>query len=126
MADELDEERYAAECRRLVEKLQDLAQGRRMSIRSLEKSMGVSDSLFNKVLKGKITLQFRHVLMICDALGVDWRDFFAEVYGLKPGPARETDQEKILFLVRIGVLSPERAARLLADLPPAFGLPEKD
>jgi transcriptional regulator with XRE-family HTH domain len=126
MADESDEERYAAECRRLVEKLQDLAQKRRMSIRSLEKSMGVGDSAFNKVLNGKITLQFRHILMICDALSVDWREFFADFYGLKPSPAKETDQEKILFLVRVGVLTPEQAIRLLADLPPAPSLPEKD
>jgi transcriptional regulator with XRE-family HTH domain len=126
MADEPYEERYAAECRRLVEKLQDLAQKQRMSIRSLEKSMGVGDSAFNKVLNGKITLQFRHILMICDALGVDWREFFAEVYGLKPSPAKESDQEKILFLVRCGVLKPEQAVRLLADLPPEPALPEKD
>jgi transcriptional regulator with XRE-family HTH domain len=124
MADEPDEERYAAECRRLVEKLQELAQKRRMSIRSLEKSMGVGDSAFNKVLNGKITLQFRHILMICDALSVDWREFFAEVYGLKPSPAKETDQEKILFLVRCGVLKPEQAVRLLADLPSEPALPE--
>jgi transcriptional regulator with XRE-family HTH domain len=97
-----------------------------MSTRSMEKSMGVGDSAFNKVLNGKITLQFRHILMICDALGVDWREFFTELYGLKPSPAKETDQEKILFLVQIGVLTPKRAARLLADLPPAPELPEED
>lgn len=97
-----------------------------MSIRSLEKSMGVGDSVFNKVLKGKTTLQFRHVLMICDALGVGWRELFADFYGLGPSPAQETDRERILFLVRVGLLTPEQAARLLADLPPAPDLPEQD
>ncbi|HEY3567283.1 MAG TPA: helix-turn-helix transcriptional regulator [Thermoanaerobaculia bacterium] len=126
MSEEPDDERYAAECRRLVEMLQDLARSRRMSIRSMEKAMGVGDSVFNKVLKGKITLQFRHVLMICDALGIGWRELFAEFYGLGPTPARETDRERILFLVRVGLLTPEQASRLLADLPPAPDLPKQD
>jgi transcriptional regulator with XRE-family HTH domain len=126
MSDEPDDERYTAECRRLVEMLQDLARSRRMSIRSMEKTMGVGDSVFNKVLKGKVTLQFRHILMICDALGVGWRELFAEFYGLGPTPARETDRERILFLVRVGLLTPEQASRLLADLPPAPDLLKKD
>lgn len=126
MSDEPEDERYAAECRRLVKRLLDLAQSRRISIRSMEKAMGVGDSAFNKVLKGKITLQFRHVLMICDALEVDWRDFFAEFYGLGPTPAQETDRERIRFLVRVGLLTPEQASRLLADLPPAPELPQQD
>jgi transcriptional regulator with XRE-family HTH domain len=126
MSEEPDDERYAAECRRLVEMLQDLAQSRRMSIRSMEKAMGVGDSVFNKVLKGKITLQFRHILLICDALGIGWREFFAGLYGLGPTPAQETDRERIVFLVRVGLLTPEQASRLLADLPPAPALPKQD
>ncbi len=126
MSDEPEDERYAAECRRLVKRLLDLAQSRRISIRSMEKAMGVGDSAFNKVLKGKITLQFRHVLMICDALEVGWRDFFAEFYGLGPTPAQETDRERIRFLVRVGLLTPEQASRLLADLPPAPELPQQE
>src|SRR3954452_19595138 len=97
MSEETDDERYAAECRRLVEMLQDLAQSRRKSIRSMEKAMGVGDSVFNKVLKGKVNLQFRHVLMICDALGIGWRELFGEFYGLGPAPAKEMDRERILF-----------------------------
>jgi transcriptional regulator with XRE-family HTH domain len=126
MPEELDDERYAAECRRLVEMLQDLARSRRMSIRSMEKAMGVGDSVFNKVLKGKVTLQFRHVLMICDALGIGWRELFAEFYGLGPIPTQETDRERILLLVRVGLLTPDQASRLLADLPPAPALPRQD
>jgi transcriptional regulator with XRE-family HTH domain len=122
--EEPEDERYDAECRRLVEMLLDFAQSRRTSIRSMEKAMGVGDSVFNKVLKGKVTLQFRHILMICDALGVGWRDFFADFYGLGPTPAQETDRERIRFLVRVGLLTPEQAAKLLADLPPAPDLPQ--
>src|SRR3954470_5673477 len=126
MPEEPEDERYTAECHRLVETLLDLAQSRRKSIRSMEKAMGVGDSVFNKVLKGKVNLQFRHVLMICDALGIGWRDFFAGLYGLGPTPAQETDRERILFLVRVGLLTPEQASRLLADLPPAPALPKQD
>ncbi len=126
MPEELDDERYAVECRRLVEMLQDLARSRRMSIRSMEKAMGVGDSVFNKVLKGKVTLQFRHILMICDALGIGWRELFAEFYGLGPTPTQETDRERILLLVRVGLLTPDQASRLLTDLPPAPALPRQD
>lgn len=130
MPDEHDEERWEAECLRLVAKLQQLADERHLSIRALEKKMGVGDSVFNKVLKGKITLQFRHVLMICDALGVSWKEFFAGLYGLElePAPAEptETEQEKILFLVRVGVLTPKQAAKLLKNLPPAPDLLEQE
>lgn len=125
MSEEPDDERYALECRRLVELLQDLARSRRVSIRSMEKAMGVGDSVFNKVLKGKVTLQFRHILMICDALGIGWRELFAELYSLGPAPAQETDRERLLFLVRVGLLTPEQASQLLTDLPPAPALPEQ-
>jgi len=75
-----------------------------MSIRSMEKAMGVGDSVFNKVLKGKITLQLRHVLMIRVAerigerprgsvfhLGREMLCFVieSEVPRLLPVPARE-------------------------------------
>ncbi len=126
MPEEPDDERYAAECRRLVEMLQDLARSRRTSIRSMEKAMGVGDSVFNKVLKGKVTLQFRHVLMICDALGIGWRELFAEFYGLGPTPTQETDRERILLLVRVGLLTPDQASRLLTDPPPASALPRQE
>jgi len=122
-----DEERWKAECLRLVARLQQFADERHLSIRALEKKIGVGDSVFNKVLKGKITLQFRHVLMICDALEIGWKEFFAGFYGLdvEPAPAEpsETEQEKILFLVRIGLLTPKQAAKLLKNLPPAPELP---
>jgi len=50
---------------------------------------------------------------------------FAGLYGLEAAPAEpsETEQEKILFLVRVGLLTPKQAARLLKSLPPAPELP---
>ena len=72
--------------------------------RSLEKAMGVGDSVFSKVLKGKITLNVRHVLMICTALGIEWKDFFARAYGMSEGSvdaAAPDDAELEARLVRI-------------------------
>jgi transcriptional regulator with XRE-family HTH domain len=77
---------FAAETSRLVEVLARLVKERHVSVRSLEKAMGVGDSVFSKVLKGKITLNVRHVLMICTALGIEWKDFFARAYGMNEAP----------------------------------------
>jgi transcriptional regulator with XRE-family HTH domain len=78
-----------------------------VSIRSLEKRMGVGDSVFNKVLKGEVTLQLRHVLMICDALGVDWKEFFAEVYELETKDQNgEFEARMTRHLIRLGLFDP--------------------
>jgi transcriptional regulator with XRE-family HTH domain len=77
---------FAAETSRLVQVLARLVKEKHVSVRSLEKAMGVGDSVFSKVLKGKITLNVRHVLMICTALGIEWKDFFARAYGMSEAP----------------------------------------
>jgi hypothetical protein len=56
-------DRYEEEALRLVRVLASMALEKRVSVRSLEKKMGVGDSVFSKVLRGKITSQVRHVLM---------------------------------------------------------------
>lgn len=83
-------DRYTAEAERFAQVLSFLVKEKHASVRSLEQRMGVGDSVFSKVLKSKVTLQVRHVLMICDAIGIEWSDFFAKAYGL-------AGQEKIVF-----------------------------
>jgi transcriptional regulator with XRE-family HTH domain len=118
MADE-PRDRYEEEALRLVRVLATLAAERRVSVRSLEKKMGVGDSVFSKVLKGKITLQVRHVLMIADALEIGWRDLFARAYGLVPALAppadsREEESRMVQLLLRLGVIDAETARRALS------------
>ena len=110
MADEVAEDRYRMETLRLVEMLRRKARLRGVSIRSLEKRMGVGDSVFNKVLKGEVTLQLRHVLMICDALEVDWKEFFAEAYGLETKDQHgELEERMTRHLIRLGLFHPDKA-----------------
>jgi transcriptional regulator with XRE-family HTH domain len=114
MNDDGNADPFAAETSRLVQVLADLVKEKRVSVRSLEKAMGVGDSVFSKVLKGRITLNVRHVLMICTALGIEWRDFFARAYGLAgtdappaAGPLpddAQLEEKMIRILTRLGVL----------------------
>jgi transcriptional regulator with XRE-family HTH domain len=113
------EDRYSLETERLVKVLAFLVKDKPASVRSLEKRMGVGDSVFAKVLKGKITLQVRHILMICDALGIEWSDFFAKAYGLGGQTPIVFSEEALLtqkirpilldLLVQLGVIPPEAA-----------------
>jgi len=96
---------FTAEALRIAGLLADVVRDRNVSVRSLEKKIGVAESLFAKVLKGKITLQLRHVVMICTALGIEWQDFFAHAYQSAP----LTDTEKIrrvaaAMLVDLGIV----------------------
>lgn len=73
-------DRYTEETLRLAEMLKTLAKSKRRSIRSIEQQMGVGTSIFHKVLKGDVTLHVRHVLMIAEALEIDWAEFFHLAY----------------------------------------------
>jgi transcriptional regulator with XRE-family HTH domain len=119
---------FSVETSRLVEALARKVRESGVSVRSLEKKMGVGDSVFSKVLKGKITLQVRHILLICTALGIDWKDFFADVYGLggskePAAPAvapklvteAELDRRVIRLLLRLKVIEPDAVVDLLPD-----------
>jgi transcriptional regulator with XRE-family HTH domain len=113
-------DRYEAEALRLVKVLASLAEEKRVSIRSLEKKMRVGESVFSKVLRGRVTLQVRHVLMIADALGVGWSEFFARAYGgqvTRPVAAAAEDEERkmIGLLLRLGLIDAETARRAMAS-----------
>ena len=73
-------DKYTEEALRLAGMLKTLAKSKRRSVRSLEQRMGVGTSIFHKVLKGDVTLQLRHLLMIADALEIDWAEFFHLAY----------------------------------------------
>ena len=114
-------DRYEEEALRLVQVLASMARERRVSVRSLEKKMGVGDSVFAKVLRGRITPQVRHVLMIADALEVGWPELFAQAYGLAvPRLPRATapadlEEHMIGLLLRLGVIDAETARRALSS-----------
>ena len=117
MSDEEPRDRYEEEALRLVQVLAALAREKRVSVRSLEKKMGVGDSVFAKVLRGRITPQVRHVLMIADALEVGWPELFARAYGLAvPRPPSATapadlQEQMVAILLRLGVIDAETARR---------------
>ena len=73
-------EEIQAETLRLGRVLAAKIKERGVSVRSLEKKAGVAEGIFSKALKGQITLQMKHVLQICDALELGWRDFFLMAY----------------------------------------------
>lgn len=69
-------DRYAEETQRIGRLLLRLAEWKGVSVRSLERKMGVSTSVFRNALVGRGTLTWRHVLMITDALGIEWSEFY--------------------------------------------------
>jgi transcriptional regulator with XRE-family HTH domain len=92
----MSDDRFTEESLRLGQLLKTLAKSRGRSIRSLEQVMGVAEGIFYKVLKGKITLQVRHLLMIVEALEMKPAEFFALAYParlVKKKPARELADE---------------------------------
>jgi transcriptional regulator with XRE-family HTH domain len=88
-------DRYTDEAQRLATLLKSLAKTKGRSIRSLEQQMGVGTSIFHKVLKGEVTLQVRHLLMIADALGIGWDEFFHLAYPKRVQPVEGTVMEDV-------------------------------
>jgi transcriptional regulator with XRE-family HTH domain len=114
-------DRYQAEALRLVKVLASLAEEKRASIRSLERKMGVGESVFSKVLKGRVTLQVRHVLMLADALEIGWSELFARAYGNAAPPrpvstaSEEEEKKMIRLLLRLGLIDDETARKAMAS-----------
>jgi transcriptional regulator with XRE-family HTH domain len=110
-----DDEDCTAEAQRLSSLLLALTRQQGLSIRALEQKAGVGPSVFRKVLSGQVTLQVRHILLICRALGIDWADFFALAY--RPDGVTKADdfEQRVLgLLARIGLLPPPGAGRVPA------------
>ena len=99
-----DRSRYQQETTRLASLLREEIRRQGVSIRSLEQKMGVGNSIFQKVLTGRIKMTLEHLLEITDALGLDWPAFFRLAYPSSPEgePAKTVDEleEKILAVLR--------------------------
>ena len=112
----VNRERYQREAQRLAAILRREIRRQGVSIRSLEQKMGVGNSVYQKVLGGKITMTLGHLLQIADALELEWTELFRMAYLPSPQPAEapapeseDFDQKVIDVLRRHGLLS-ERAA----------------
>lgn len=81
-------DKFDQEVHRIGQLLLRVANERKVSIRSLERKMGVSTSVFRKALVGESTLTLRHVLMIAEGLGLEWREVFELAYGGLGGGTR--------------------------------------
>jgi len=55
--------------------------------------MGVGNSVYQKVLGGKITMTLEYLLQIADALGLEWPEFFRRAYLDSPRPGEATSAE---------------------------------
>lgn len=106
-------DRYSEETLRLAGMLKTLAKSKRRSIRSIEQQMGVSTSVFHKVLKGDVTFHIRHLLMILDALEIDWAEFFHLAYPRAGAPAAAGEDSLLGDLDR--ALGGEPAAEEVSD-----------
>jgi transcriptional regulator with XRE-family HTH domain len=110
----VDRERDQREAQRLTDLLHQEIKRQDVSIRSLEKKMGVGNSVYQKVLSGKITMTLGHLLQILDALELDWTEFFRAAYPAPPqtaeAPVAESDEfeQKVIGVLRRKGLLPEQ------------------
>lgn len=107
----MDRDRYQRETQRLAAILRDEIRSQGVSIRSLEQRMGVGNSVYQKVLCGKITMTVGHLLQIADALGLEWLELFRRAYlgpasaeASAPAGADELEARVLEILHRHGVL----------------------
>lgn len=125
MIDPERDSRYEAETRRMLGVLNALVKKKSPSVRFLEKKMRVADALFNKILKGKITLQFRHILMIADAVDVPWQEIFGAAYGFVPSAIQPIPPELrsmvITVLLELGAIDSEKLRLLQGERAAAAG-----
>jgi transcriptional regulator with XRE-family HTH domain len=109
----VDREPYRLECLRLADILRNEIRRQGVSIRSLEQKMGVGNSVYQKVLGGKITKTVSHLLQIADALGLGWPELFRRAYldSGQPagGPSAEAEdfERRVLDVLRRHGLLPE-------------------
>jgi transcriptional regulator with XRE-family HTH domain len=76
----VNRDRYRLESLRLAGILRDELREKGVSIRSLEQKMGVGSSVYQKALKGRVTMTLDTLLQIVDALGLEWQEFFRKAY----------------------------------------------
>ena len=109
----MDRERYQREALRLAAILRREIRRKGVSIRSLEQKMGVGNSVYQKVLGGKITMTLGHLLQIADALELEWPELFhlAFLSSEQPAEAAASKEEdfdrKVLDVLRRHGLLPK-------------------
>jgi transcriptional regulator with XRE-family HTH domain len=113
----VDRDRYQREAQRLATILRDEIRSQGVSIRSLEQKMGVGNSVYQKVLCGKITMTMGHLLQIADALDLDWLELFRRAY-LGPAPPAETPATAGIDELEARVLEILHRHGVLADAAP--------
>lgn len=57
------------------------------SWRKLELVLNLGNGYFSHLFAGRIDLKFRHIVAICEVLGLNTHDFFSRAYGVVPRPA---------------------------------------
>jgi transcriptional regulator with XRE-family HTH domain len=75
MADRIEEE-----AQRIRKLLTEELDKKRLSVRALERRLGLAVGTRRKVLNGAVGLSFRNILEILDAAEVDWGVFFRSAY----------------------------------------------
>ena len=113
----VDRERYQREAQRVAAILRQEIRRQGVSIRSIEQKMGVGNSVYQKVLGGKVTMTLGYLLQIADALGLEWPEFFRKAYLDSPQPgeasaanADDFEQRVLDVLLRHGLLPNGTAA----------------
>lgn len=112
----MDRARYQQEAQRLAAILRGEIQRQGVSIRSLEQKMGVGNSVYQKVLGGKISMTLGHLLQMADALGLEWTELFRMAYPAPtpspeiPATEGEDFDQKVMDVLRRHGLIPDAAA----------------
>ncbi len=57
------------------------------SWRKMELTLNLGNGYFSHLFAGRIDLKFRHIVAICEVLGLSTREFFARAYGVVPRPS---------------------------------------
>ncbi len=104
-----DRSRYQQETTRLAALLREEIRRRGVSIRSLEQRMGVGNSIFQKVLTGRIKMTLEHFLALADSLDLDWPVLFNLAYpgvaeAKPPKPEDELEEKVLAVLRRYGIV----------------------
>jgi hypothetical protein len=100
-------DRIEAELALVREKLLEAIEVNRYKVRTLERQMGVPPGTRRKVVNGDVTLFFRHVLEILDAIGMPSHQFFAAAF---PPPGKEGPSLKLGEAEPAAEIPPELAA----------------
>lgn len=95
-------------------------QGSGYSWRKMELVLNLGNGYFSHLFAGRIDLKFRHIVAICEVLGLSTHDFFARAYGIVPRPAEGIRLEDLRPLMHdiVDIILTERGYPRPAPEPP--------